>query len=209
MESSVWDKRYGSSEYVYGQEPNVFIAAAAERYLKQPCSIVELASGEGRNVVHLAKAGHNVAAVDWSQAGLDKTRTLAEQAGCGARITYHPADVTTFQPPQPVQAVVLSFCHIPAPDKPRFIANALAMLARGGLVLCECFHPDQIAKGYREKSGGPHDPAMMWSLAELRGLVAGEAGQEEEGSETEYELREGSLHHGLGAVTRWVWRKGA
>lgn len=55
MGSAVWDQRYSAKEFMYGQEPNVFIASASAKYLKKPCTVVELASGEGRNVVHLAK----------------------------------------------------------------------------------------------------------------------------------------------------------
>ncbi len=43
----------------------------------------------------------------------------------------------------------------------------------GGLLLLETFHPDQIAKGYRAKSGGPPDPDMMYTIDELRGYLQG------------------------------------
>jgi hypothetical protein len=36
---------------------------------------------------------------------------------------------------------------------------------------------DQIAKGYRAKSGGPPDPTMMFTLDELRQLLKEHAGQ--------------------------------
>lgn len=55
-QASFWDSRYGDpAEFAYGEAPNAFIAAAAARYLAAPCSVVELASGEGRNVAHLAE----------------------------------------------------------------------------------------------------------------------------------------------------------
>lgn len=41
------------------------------------------------------------------------------------------ADVTTFQPAAPVDAVVLSFCHVAASDKARLMANATTMLKSG------------------------------------------------------------------------------
>ena len=56
-EAGAWDKRYGNpDEYAYGTAPNVFIAAAATKYLAgKQHHVVEMASGEGRNVVFLAQ----------------------------------------------------------------------------------------------------------------------------------------------------------
>jgi len=72
----------------------------------------------------------------------------------------------------------------------------------------ETFHPDQIAKGHRATSGGPPDPTMMNTLHELRAMLLHKhGGQEVEGAELEYELLEGRGHQGVGAVTRYVWRK--
>lgn len=79
--------------------------------------------------------GHRVAAVDFSQAGLDKTKALAEKRGCPqGSIEYHLGDVCTWQPeqgPGSVDAVVMSFCHIPSDLKPGFVTNLRSMLKPG------------------------------------------------------------------------------
>ncbi len=78
--------------------------------------------------------GHHVSAVDFSSSGLDKTRQLATKAGLKhdpSLIDYHEADVVTWQPTQPVDVVVMSFCHIAKDDKPAFFANLLRMLKPG------------------------------------------------------------------------------
>lgn len=46
-------------------------------------------------------------------------------------------------------------------------------------------------------------------VQEMRALFSAYHGTEQEGAVVEYELREGRYHHGLGAVTRYVWRKAA
>ncbi|KAG2453077.1 hypothetical protein HYH02_002409 [Chlamydomonas schloesseri] len=208
MDASVWDKKYSEEEFVYGQ--------AAERYLNQVpggALVVELASGEGRNVAYLAAAGHRVIAVDFSQAGLDKTMALVAGRGGGsatARVTPVLADMTAWAPPGgpgSVDAVVLSFCHMRAADRPRVMAAVVEWLKPGGLLIQEVFHPSQVHKGYRETSGGPHDPTMMVELQELRSQLGDKGGEELEGEELEYVLEEGKLHNGMGAVTRYVWRK--
>ncbi|KXZ54007.1 hypothetical protein GPECTOR_5g118 [Gonium pectorale] len=127
-----------------------------------------------------------------------------------ARVTLERADILTWRPPGgpgSVDAVVLSFCHVTAADRPAFMAAVRDMLRPGGLLIQEVFHPNQIHKGYRPTSGGPHDPGMMVTLEELRGQLGHQGGTELEGEELEYVLQEGRLHSGLGAVTRYVWRK--
>lgn len=229
MEPGVWDKRYGVDQFVYGAAPNVHIKRTAEQYLTQPCHVVELACGEGRNVAFLAAAGHHVTAVDFSQAGLDKTMQLTRQlAGpeAAARVTPVLADILTWRPGQgkeqgadgetagaagdqveQVDAVVLSFCHVPAASRAAFMQSVREMLKPGGYLLQEVFHPNQVHKGYRAKSGGPHDHTMMVELQELRSQLGNQGGEEVEAEEVEYVLQEGELHDGLGAVTRYVWRK--
>ncbi|GIL69863.1 hypothetical protein Vretimale_10103 [Volvox reticuliferus] len=214
MEPGFWDNRYNEEEYVYGREPNVHVRQAAERYLNaSPCHVVELACGEGRNVAYLVAAGHRVTAVDFSQAGLDKTlRLAAARAGssAAARVTLVKANILTWRPPGgpgSIDCVVLSFCHVPSADRPAFMARIVEMLRPGGLLIIEVFHPNQIHKGYRQKSGGPHDPDMMVTLKELRNHLGHYSGTELLGQELEYVLEEGKLHDGLGAVTRYLWRK--
>ncbi|WP_243663586.1 class I SAM-dependent methyltransferase [Rhodothermus marinus] len=43
--------------------------------------MVELGAGEGRNAVWLARRGFQVTAVDYAEAGLEKTHRLAAQQG--------------------------------------------------------------------------------------------------------------------------------
>eukprot|EP00955_Chlamydomonas_euryale_P049462 354258-Chlamydomonas_euryale.AAC.4 len=51
--------------------------------------------------------------------------------------------------------------------------------------------------------------ASLWPpvAQDLRKLMLASNGKELEGAEMEYELAEGPLHTGLGAVTRMVWQK--
>ena len=47
---SMWDERYTSDDFVYGAEPNSFLASNA-KILTGP--VLSLAEGEGRNAVFL------------------------------------------------------------------------------------------------------------------------------------------------------------
>ncbi|MCM2270754.1 MAG: SAM-dependent methyltransferase, partial [Thermoanaerobaculia bacterium] len=50
----MWDERYAGDEYVFGTEPNTFLAEHAGE-LEGP--VLSLAEGEGRNAVFLAALG--------------------------------------------------------------------------------------------------------------------------------------------------------
>ncbi len=66
----MWDERYSAKEYVYGTEPNGFLAAKAD--VLPLGRILCLAEGEGRNAVLLCEQGQEVTAVDASPSGREK-----------------------------------------------------------------------------------------------------------------------------------------
>ena len=68
-----WNERYAGDDYLFGTEPNAFLAAQRQR-LKPGLRALALADGEGRNGVWLAEQGLDVLSVDASPVGLDKAR---------------------------------------------------------------------------------------------------------------------------------------
>ncbi len=54
-EAGMWNQRYDTEEYVYGTEPNGFLAEACAQIPAGP--VVCLGAGEGRNAVFLAERG--------------------------------------------------------------------------------------------------------------------------------------------------------
>ena len=70
--SAMWDERYNTTEYVYGTDPNAFLANVVAEMPKGRTLCI--AEGEGRNAVFLAEHGHDVVAVDSSAVGLEKAR---------------------------------------------------------------------------------------------------------------------------------------
>ena len=76
-----------------------------------------------------------------------------------------------------------------------------AGLKPGGMFVLEAYTPAQLAWG----TGGPKDPAMLYTLADLRedldGLVL------DVGVEREREIHEGALHNGTSAVVQVLARK--
>jgi tellurite methyltransferase len=79
MESDLnrWDTRFKGKSFALGKEPNPFL----KKYLRflPKGRTLDIASGEGRNAVFLARHGFDVDAIDISERGLKKTRRLARE----------------------------------------------------------------------------------------------------------------------------------
>ncbi len=61
----MWEQRYASEEYAYGEEPTAFFKACLDA-LPTPARILLPAAREGRNVVYAARPGWTVDAFDFN-----------------------------------------------------------------------------------------------------------------------------------------------
>ncbi len=153
-----WDERYAGREYLWDVGPNRFV----ERHLAglTPGHAIDLAAGEGRNAVWLARQGWHVAAVDFSAVGLAKAARLAADNGVAERVQTVQADALSYQPPGHVDLVVISYLQIP-PDQQRLVLeHAASWLAVGGLLLVIAHDRSNVEHGY----GGPTDPEHCYDL---------------------------------------------
>ena len=195
----IWDERYAPVEFFYGTEPNDFLREHVGR-IARGGAVLSLGEGEGRNAAFLAAAGHRVLALDQSVVGLDKARQLA--ASRGLAIDTLAADLTEYRiEPGAWDAIVSIWCHLPSELRQRVYAEVAAGLRPGGVFLVESYTPEQIRFG----TGGPKDPDLMPTLAQLRlelpGLVFDVA------VEREREVSEGAGHSGRSAVVQVVARR--
>src|SRR6185295_5837199 len=92
-----WNARFSAADYVFGTEPNVFLASQGFR-LKRGQSALAVADGEGRNGVWLARQGLDVLSVDFSPAAQAKARALAAEHKVA--ITFLEADVHAWPYPE-------------------------------------------------------------------------------------------------------------
>jgi len=195
----IWDERYATAEYVYGTEPNEFLAATI-RELNGGGRALCLAEGEGRNAVFLAGRGYEVHAVDASVVGLAKAERLARERG--VHIVTEVANLDGYRiDPGAWDLIVSVFCHLPAPVRRALHREVVAGLRPGGHFVVEAYTPAQLALG----TGGPPDAALAMTLAELREELDGL--HFEQAREFEREVHEGSLHNGRSAVVQLVARK--
>jgi SAM-dependent methyltransferase len=163
MDARAWDDRYAASELVWSREPNQFVAAALADL--PPGSAVDLAAGEGRNAIWLASRGWSATAVDFSQVALDKGARL----GGDLDVTWVRADATTWQPPAPVDLVVVAYLQVPAADRRKAVRSAVGMLRPGGTFLLVAHDSTNLAEG----TGGPQDPTVLMSADDVLGDLDG------------------------------------
>lgn len=78
-----WDGRFRSKECVLGSEPSVYLADTISLITSMVPGkrALDIACGEGRNSIFLAKRGFRVLGLDISEAGLEKARGWMEREG--------------------------------------------------------------------------------------------------------------------------------
>ena len=163
-----WDEAYASTELVWSAEPNRFVAELAGEL---PAGrAIDLAAGEGRNSLWLAGLGWSVTAVDFSQAGLDKGRRLAEGLGVADRVTWRCADLTGYVPePAGYDLVLLAYLHLPSAQRELIVRHGAEAVAPGGTLLVVGHDLANLERGV----GGPQDPDVLYTADRLRDAIAG------------------------------------
>jgi SAM-dependent methyltransferase len=198
MDAKFWDERYAQTGFIYGTEPNEFLAAVAGQI--PPGPVLTLAEGEGRNGLFLAGLGYEVTAVDQSEVGLAKARRLAEERGL--KIATQQADLAEYViEPERWAGIVSIFCHLPKSIRVPLHAAVVRGLRPGGVFLLEAYTPKQFGRG----TGGPSSPELMTSLDDLKRELAGL--EFLHAQELEREVREGQYHTGLASVVQVVARQ--
>ena len=189
----MWNQRYSESGYVYGTQPNDFLAEVVDRLPRG--RVLCLAEGEGRNAVFLAGQGFEVVAVDASPVGLQKAERLAEERE--VTIETVVADLHDYPiAPSSWEVIVSIFAHVPVPLRERLHREAVAGLKPGGAFVLEAYTEQQL----QYRTGGPPTAALMMSRTSLASELAGLDFQVLQ--EAEREIKEGKYHHGRSAVVQ-------
>lgn len=197
--SLAWDERYASGGFQFGEAPNRYLESLMPR-LRPGMRALSLGDGEGRNGVWLAAQGLEVTALDWSPVGLAKAEELAASRGVALRTVT--ADAASWDyPAAGFDLIAWIYLHLPPADRAAATAGAVRALAPGGLLALECFTPAQEGR----RSGGPKDPALLWTRALVEQHFA--ALDVLELLEGTVLLDEGPRHQGPAEVVRALLRK--
>jgi ubiquinone/menaquinone biosynthesis C-methylase UbiE len=199
----IWDERYSREEYVYGEEPNVYLEEKLTGL--QIGTILFPAEGEGRNAVYAAEKGWKVSAFDISKEGKKKALLLAEKHK--VEIDYQVGSIDSLQYTNAqFDVVALIFAHFPAEIKSTIHHSLNKHIRKGGYVIFEAFSKQHIEfQKVNDKAGGPKDVRMLFSIDEIKDDFADY--EMIELSEQEVELKEGIYHIGKASVIRFFGQK--
>ncbi len=203
MSSTFWDERYGGDDLAYGEAPNEFLAAMADR-LPQKGSALDIGAGEGRNALFLASPPRelDVLAVDQSAVGMQKAERLAREHGL--KLRTQAADLRHFDAaPASLDAVSSIFVHLPPALRALVHKRIGAWLRVGGVFILEAYGPDQLARA----TGGPKDASMLPSLETILLELDGTGLEVEHRAALVRDVREGRFHTGEASVVQLVARK--
>jgi SAM-dependent methyltransferase len=160
MNSDDWNARYAAGGLVWGEAPNRFVAA--ETADLAPGRALDLACGEGRNAVWLAERGWRVTGIDYAGVAVDRARALAERRGVEAELEV--GDVLTAPLDEGAYDLVLiAYLQLPPDERRRVLERAAGAVAPGGTLLLV----GHDLRNHGEGHGGPKDPSLLWTAAEV------------------------------------------
>ncbi|MCG6497931.1 bifunctional 2-polyprenyl-6-hydroxyphenol methylase/3-demethylubiquinol 3-O-methyltransferase UbiG [Kitasatospora sp. A2-31] len=170
MESRDWDERYAASESVWGAEPNRWVVR--ELTSLAPGRALDVAAGEGRNSIWLARRGWHVTGLDFSAVALERAERLTADLPdeVADRLTWRHGDARELEvPSEGYDLVLVAYLQLPAEDRRAALVRAAAALAPGGTLLVIAHDSTNLTEGV----GGPQDPGVLYTpddvLADLDG----------------------------------------
>jgi 2-polyprenyl-3-methyl-5-hydroxy-6-metoxy-1,4-benzoquinol methylase len=138
-----WDKKYREKKFELNQDANSILKKNIRLFPKEKA--LDVAAGEGRNAIFLARNGFNVEAVDISKIGLSRARKLAKAQG--VKIKTIMADLDNYSIPSGHYDLIIDFYFL---DR-RLIPKIKKGLKKGGMVVFETYTSEQKDLG----TGGP------------------------------------------------------
>lgn len=136
-----WDARYSDNPDVFGRAPSRWLLHCyplIERYTRIPAQALDIAAGQGRNSLALARRGFDVTAIDISPIGLKRLNDLANAEYLEVE-TVHTS-VHDWDWPENRFDLVLDFLFLERPVLERIHRTCRP----GGLLCFEAYTIDQL-----------------------------------------------------------------
>lgn len=149
-----WEERYQQPGYWCGTEPVHFLRQHLEEL--PPGPVLDLAMGEGRNALFLARQGFAVTGIERSATAIAKAQARAQEEGL--LLTTIEENLETYQLPVEQFDVVLCFYYL----QRNLFGPMERTLRRGGALVVETYTVEQ-----RQFPRGPRDSAHLLEPNEL------------------------------------------
>ena len=153
-----WEERFRGREFAFGRKANSFLRKHIGLLPKGRA--LDIAAGEGRNSVFLARHGLMVDAVDIAEQGLRKARRLAREMG--VKVNTIGADLDTYRVNKGHYDLIVNFYFL----KRSLIPRIKKGLKKGGRIVFETYILEQRQLG----TGGPQHSRYFLKHNELLNL---------------------------------------
>lgn len=173
MDSAAWDERYRAQDHAWGLEPNRFVREQCERL--PVGQAVDLACGEGRNALWLARLGWRVTGIDFSSVAIERARERAtdEFPTLTRRLVWRIEDVTQVQlKPAGFNLALASYVQLPPAQRDAMLVEAARALTPHGRLVVVAHDKRNLAEGV----SGPQDIDLLYEPAQVRGLLTDACG---------------------------------
>lgn len=168
MDASEWDTRYRRARE--SQEARLWSAMPAQIFrdtvaLWEPGRALDLATGDGRNAIWLARQDWSVTAVDFSAEAIGLARKHAHDEGVD--VAWLVEDATTWSPDERFDLVTAMYLHLPEEANRRVLQRAATWVAPGGHLLILGHDRTNLETG----APGPTNPDVLYTPELLRSVV--------------------------------------
>ena len=153
-----WDKKYETEAYIFGKEPVEFLGEHID--LLPRGKALDIAMGEGRNAVFLAKNGFTVDGCDISEIAIKKALDLAKENN--VKVRAFVADLETYKLPQNTYDVIVCFYYL----QRDLVPQMKEALKPGGMIIYETYTIENGERGFE----GPKNKDYLLKPNELLDL---------------------------------------
>lgn len=152
----IWDKRYDTEEYLFGREPTPFLKEHINILPKGKA--LDIAMGEGKDAVFLAKNGYEVDGCDISEVAIKKAYKLAEENN--VKINALVVDLEKYEITEGKYDLITCFYYL----QRSLIPQIKKGLKVGGMIVFETYTVDNPKLGFPY---GPKNEAFLLKHNEL------------------------------------------
>ncbi len=157
-----WNRKYREGDVLIGKDPSAFLVEWIDFIERETGGqrALDIACGQGRNSLFLARRGFEVLGVDGSEVAVEKARDIATSAGL--QIEYRNLDVREELPDDDFDLVIMFNFLVKS-----LIPSIFDLVAPAGFLMI------QTALQSWDESGTPrHNPEFALEPGELERLVA-------------------------------------
>lgn len=196
----MWEERYASVDgFLFGAAPSKFLTDNPWIFAGGGTALC-VADGDGRNSVHLAKAGWDVASFDLSPTAVSRAMGFAKQEGVSLQSTATDWDGWDWA--QTFDLVIAVFIQYEGPaGRAKQFNDLMRAVKPGGRLALHGYRPEQVDYG----TGGPPSRENMYTEEELGDHFS--SWQIERLAAYDREQESGRMHVGMGALIDLIARR--